>query len=401
MATNERVAPAQTALSRLWRAPGRWFWLGVWLVVFLASLWQYRATLRGDFEDYDWTSGTSKDTRLMLSLAHQPSPLPYFRQALPPVHAFYRPGTVVWFWVEARVLGYRPTAWRVASVALHAAVITLWAILVALAAGSRAPALLAAACFAWRGQHEEVLTWIATQPDLPVAALCLAALLVLWRPRWAWGWRVAVGAALSLIAVFTKESAAALFIFVALTVALWPVREGARRRALAVAGFALVAGAYLLARRMALGELFGALKEGNLPPLRANLHVYLRMIWPPALSLIVFLPSLSLGWMILLTTSFWRVLVQHVVYYGGAAVLLRRAWRPAALFALWILATPLPTLPGLMLGERYAYLPTMGWAALAGLLLWQLGKIAIQAVRTRWGRAGKPTAAPTPNPLAA
>jgi hypothetical protein len=371
--------------SRLWRAPGRWFWLGVWAAVFGASLWQYRGTLGAGFEGYDPGIG-AHDSRMVLRLAREPTPVPYFARTFSPAGAFYRPGSVVWYWTLCRLLGDRPTAWRVFALATHAAAATLLAILLSMIAGSRAPGVLAAGWFVWRGEHWEVITWLAAQVDTAMAALCLAALVALWREQWNWRWRVAGSSLLALMALLTKESAVAVLAFIAATAPLWPISRGPRARALALGAFGLAGAIYLAARVAALGALTPAPQTAVQPPMGANLHAYLHLAWPPAAWIRAF-PPLSLGWMILLVTPFWKCLFDHAVYYGGAVLLLWRAWRPTALFALWILLTPLPALPSLIMGSRYEYLASMGWAALAGLLIWQSGQMAVRFARARRGRA--------------
>ena len=374
----------RSSLSRAWRAPGRWFWRGVWGGAVRASHWQYRATLRGGIEDYDPTRYGWRDSRLAMRMAREEPPWPYFVRPLPPINIYYRPGAVMWYWAGMRLLGERPTAWRVWALAVEATTATLLALLVAVCAGSRAPALLAAAWFVLYGQHFEVLTWIGTQADLPAAALGLGALAVLWRGRWRWRWRVAASSVLLLMGLLTKETATGILLFAVLSAPLWPVPARARDRALAVGAFAFAAALYLAARHAALGELFAGLKQPGLPPLRANLRAFVHLVWPLASAPQVFASSLSLGWILLLTSSLWRLVWLHLVYYGGAALLFWRAWRPTALFGAWVALTPLPALPLLVMGSRYEYLPSMGWGALGGLLLWQAGGAALALARARF-----------------
>jgi len=368
--------------------PGGWFWTGLWCLVVAASLWQYRHTLRASLEEYDPSSATTRDSyRLVVMLPHE-GLLRYATGPFFPTGIYYRPLSAAYFWARHRALGVEPLGWRLVAMAWHAAAVTLLGLLVATCAGSRTPGVLAAGWFAWRGAHSEVVTWIAANPDLVAASMSLASVIVLWRVRWPYWLRVGGAAGLLLGALLTKESAAFMPVFFAATVWLWPVPEGAKRRALALGILAAVSLAYLGVYFSAVGNPAGPAGGSNLPALSSCLRRYAHLMWPPILMLRVFSPCLQLGWLLLLSAALWELVWQHLVYYGGASLLLSRARRAALIFATWLMLAPLPTLHCLSLpDERYLYPASMGWAALAGLLMWQAGRVAATAVRARLATA--------------
>jgi hypothetical protein len=377
------------AFGAAWRMPGRWFWPGVWAIVLLVSLGQYRHTLSGGFQEYDPIKADWADTQLVLSLAREATLLEYFVKPLPRTGIYYRPGTVAWFWVVWRLLGDRPMVWRLLGLAVHAGVATLLGFLVYICAGSRAPGALAALAFALWGTHGQAVSWMACQPDLVASALSIGAIIVLWWDRWPWRTRVPLSVGLFALAILTKEPAAYAPVFVAATAPLWPVRDSARRRVAALGAFFVVGVLYLGVRYHVLGGLVRGVRAPGLLPIAASLRGYARLLWPPMHALLLFLPSLRLGWLLLLTESLWRLVWQHVLYYGGAVLLLWRARRATLIFALWLLISPLPVFHCMLVGDRYMYLPSMGWPALAGLLIWQVGGALRSAAQAHLARPPK------------
>ena len=261
------------------------------------------------------------------------------------------------------------------------------------------PAFAAALLFALLPIHVEATASVVGMAETLAAALGLGALLAYARGQG----RRALAFALWIPAVFTKESAAAL---PALLPFLWRI-EGSplpTRRRIAIEGSAVacVVGAALLARRLVSeGPVF-------IPPIDNPMSLVgpvqrvLSALWVQLLYLLRCLVPLHLA----ADASYREVPLvmgpDDPRAWGGIALLAAAAWlfrcRPGARLpiALWVvpfLATSNLLFPvGTMMGERLAYLPSLG-------LCLGVALAAKQAAGTAGGvaarRAGK-EAAPTP-----
>lgn len=311
---------------------------------------------------------------------------------------YYRPLITLSYRLDRALWGMNPAGYHLTNLLLHLAATLLVYAVARRTLRQTAAAWTAAVLFAVLPAHAEAIGWIQGRVDLLAAALALVALWALLRsqevqgrPGWGWG---GAGALAFFLALLAKESAAPL----PLAWAAWEIAapEPERRRTW-LARFAPLAVAFLaywLLRREILG---------------AGVHFPLGFspLWPRLVALgcvlaeyarILFLPDTTL--------NLHRVLRIHAgpgavaVAAGMAAVLaggLLLAWRhrrdlfPWAAWGPIMLAPPLlfiwyapaPDL-GYFTAERFVYLPSVGWCALAGVLLSR----ALQAQRA----AGLPRA---------
>ena len=293
---------------------------------------------------------------------------------------YYRPLMHVSYVLTHAVAGPRPWAFHLVNVLLHAAVTAL-AFLVArraLAAagsdarGSLAGALAAGLLFASHPIHTEVVAWVACVPDLLVALLALAMLLLHAR-----GTRVTRWAAVACFfaGLFAKETMAV----VPLLLAAWDLAfERPRPRLVEwlrrYAPYPAALAAYLALRFAAISELtpirrhesLGALGYAiNVLPLFAQ-HLRALLVPVPLSAFHVLHPIDSL-----LTPRGAAGAAATAAFVVAAVAAFRRA--PAVFFALATIAAPLlpvlyiPALGENTFAERYLYLPSFGFVLLAGI----------------------------------
>ena len=307
----------------------------------------------------------------------------------------FRPITTLSFALNYALHGRSPAGYHLVNALLHALSSALVVVLArrlleaAKVARAELGALAAGLLFAVHPVHVEALAPIVGRTDLLASCLALAALRLALEP----GWRWKVGAtAVLAVGVLSKESAAvmpALYFLVALTVpaaaglAVAPdVRTGAGRRVLAqVVVVSLAMGLSLVPYFVLRGGAVAPPPASRwFPPSTPTVTVvsaatrvafeYLRMIAlpsflgtdfayaariPPSTQLGAAEGVATLGWMAALGVAVWafrrRPFLSLAVTWGYAALL------PVLHF--------IPI--GVLIAERLAYLPTVGFCVLVGL----------------------------------
>lgn len=139
----------------------------------------------------------------------------------------YRPGVMLTYWVEKRVLGFEsPAPHAVVNIALHAVVVLLlWRIAMRWS-GSRTAAAVAAAIYAVHPVATEVIPNLVGRADLLAAGGVFGALLC-WERSHGRHWLPVIGAAACwAVALLAKESAIVLLGIVAIR-DLWRISEEA------------------------------------------------------------------------------------------------------------------------------------------------------------------------------
>ncbi len=295
---------------------------------------------------------------------------------------YYRPLMHVSYVLTHAVAGLRPWAFHLVNVLLHVAVSVL-AFLVARralsAAGSDARASLAGGLatgllFAGHPIHTEVVAWVACVPDLLVALLAFAMILLHARgtPRA----RVAAVACF-FAGLLAKETMAV----VPLLLAAWDLAfERPRPRVAAwvrrYAPYPVALAAYLAMRFAVISELtpirrhesLGAFGYAiNVLPLFAQ-HLRALLLPVPLSAFHVLHPIDSL-----LTPRGAAGAAATAAFIVAAVAAFRRA--PAVFFALATILAPLlpvlyiPALGENTFAERYLYLPSFGFVLLAGIAI--------------------------------
>ncbi len=334
----------------------------VWPILFLAAVLPYLPTLKVGFLSDDFG----------LAAAARQAAGPVDVMGSDAFRTFYRPLTLLVWWLGEHLWAGSPVGYHMLSVLLHAVNALLVYALGRRLIGSRYGGLMAGLLFALHPLHVEAVSWLAASSDLLCTAFCLLSLLLLEAyveappgPR-----RIALlGGVLAcfLFGLLSKESAAAL----PGVVFLWLlVRPGSvpRGRALLVTGaYAGTLACYVAWRFWALGGVGGyqlPLTFWNTVFPSAPLLMGLEFLFPAH----TILSAEHLGpWL-------WTGLL--VLMAGGALWLLAGLDRvPSGRLLLWIgfvfiMAIPIwvfrwqpsPSLEG----GRFAYLPTLGLAWLFG-----------------------------------
>ncbi len=291
-----------------------------------------------------------------------------------PLQIFYRPVSLLIWWVGIHLWHGSPLGYHLVSLLLHTANTSLLYLLARRYTGSAYAGLMAALLFAVHPFHLEPTLWPAAQPDLLCTLFCLSAMwcvecyLAAPGPR-----RRAVafaGALLAfLLALWSKETAAALPALVVLRLVLVP-RDQRRARALPViAAYAFALCCYFIFRHVMLAEHW-------LGDYRTRLALW-HLLFPST-------PLLLTGQLFfpvhrdLLASLFSPYLLVAAIALMALALLwLMRglefvSWQRLVLYAGYLFVPALPVwTAGLTLGAdmentRYGYLPSVGLALLFG-----------------------------------
>jgi protein O-mannosyl-transferase len=284
---------------------------------------------------------------------------------------YYRPLQFVIYGLIYRVFG--PSAWpfHLLMVSLHALNTALvYSLARRILRGRIAAAWIAGALFAVHPIHTEAVNWIAALPDVLVTTFALAGLRAFALQEAAPNaWQAAIHCAIYLAALLTKETGVMLLPLYAASQRL----QGARRNAAMYAGMLGVFAAYLAMRVHALGGFAPAQQaffhlsaaEFAMSAVVLAARYFAALVWPADLNFFhVFHPS---G--VSLELVFALIALAAIAW----AALRFREQEPVALFAIfWMAAAVAPALNIAGVGqnvfaERYLYLPSVGFALLAGL----------------------------------
>lgn len=369
-------------------APERAWAQGVLLALVAAA---YAGSLFGGFASDDWAMIVDNEAN-MGSLAVVPkfftSPVWAFSNVENGDRSLYRPAWLLWQFLVYGLSGQQPLGWHLANVALHTANVFLVAALVErLVPGvARRDRYLAAALFAVHPALSQSVAWVTGSTDILMTTGFLAGVLSHLRFRDTGRTRhLVLTAVWFAVAVLSKEAA---FVFPAVVIAC-DLCQGAGGRTLRVRAYAAlfgVAGAYLLARTLALQAVLQAgsnlfeISAQSLARLAEYLLLYARFLavpWPVPYYMRHVPEGLAEGYDIGLGAA----VIAGLLY---AAV--RRRTRFPVLWMAFTLAVPL--LLALhdrgQFAVRFLYLPAAGGAVLAAAVLSDL--------RQRWPRAPTPAA---------
>lgn len=335
----------------------------------------------------------------------------------------HRPLTTWTFALDYAAHGLAPLGYHLGNVVAHAAVTAL-VVPVALAVGTPLPAAgLGALLFAVHPIHTEAVASVVGRAELLAAALGLVTLLLARRldgtPRPAAV--VAATAATYALAIASKEHVAALVAVVPLadllladagSLARFRERLAGRRLAL-YAALAAVTVAYLVVRRVALGDLIGA--GGVVAPSRWQ-NPAAGVAWWRRVLTALYLQGRAMGLLVLpvgLTADYsYRTIpvvesiaepraIAGLALVAALAALGVWCWRTGrwrACFWLafaWLVSLPVSNLPfpiGTIFAERALYLPSVAFCVVAGELLalrrgpWLVALIVAAGAIGTWSR---------------
>ncbi|MEW6732256.1 MAG: tetratricopeptide repeat protein [Acidobacteriota bacterium] len=292
---------------------------------------------------------------------------------------YYRPFTRMLFALAYQAFGLRTHYWHLLNVLIYCAVVALAYAIVKRLSASRATAAIGALIFAVHPIHSEAVAWVNCLVETLHALFFLAAFLLylkadaetVARPR-----RIFFLGALTLMAgaLLSKETALCFPILVAGHRFIY-LDTGLVRRVwsaiLVALPFLAVVAAYFVLRYFAYGGTLrivsGLPREVVLLTIPSIILEYLRMmIAPIGLSAVHSVPLVRS----FASLQFWLPLL---LLTAMGLLLWLRASAKVLFAAAWIAVTMLPILnigvftPDLIIQDRYAFLPSLGFAALAAI----------------------------------
>jgi len=298
---------------------------------------------------------------------------------------YYRPMMHLTFYVALRWFAFNPAGYHLASILMHALVSALMYLLIRKWSRDSLIALGAALLFAAHPIHTENVCWISNYPDLEASLFILLGLLIYCsvpgRPTLSKPWRAAAVAGVGgcfFMGLLSKETGIVLPV-VCLSWELFERRKVVqiiRERWTDYVSMTVAFIAYTALRVRALGGIVPYRQMNDLPPgteLYTKVALYYRywekLLWPVQLTAFHKFPASAHWWE-------WRVLagVALLLLTFWATVRLWQARRPEALglliFAFALApAFSLPYGSFNLLGERYLYLPSLGFCWLLSWLL--------------------------------
>ncbi|MGD8240786.1 MAG: hypothetical protein PVH68_19710, partial [Armatimonadota bacterium] len=301
----------------------------------------------------------------------------------PMAYRDYRPVQEVSFAADYAVWGLNPAGYHITSILVHVANAVLLYFLAHRILGSRRGAAFCALLFAAHPVHVEPIVWTGARSALLALLFMLASMLLYLRhiehPRTRPG-AVLHMAALACFALALCSKASALVLPAVLAVYVWRFPVPGRRWAyLALLPFVAIAAA-LFALNQALPE-----QTENVLRLPLRLHlltavgtvgVYLRLlVMPVGLCLVHHFGVPQSAW----DPQVLRALPWGLALLAGIVVAFRRS-RVAFLALAWMLIAMAPVSNLVILGrpiaEPRAYVPSVGFCLLVGLLLLRLPELA-------------------------
>lgn len=305
---------------------------------------------------------------------------------------YYRPLTLITFYLEKQIHDLNPFWVRLANITLHSAIAFLLYFFARSLLKERYAALLAALIFAVHPLHSEAVDFNSARNNLLVCFFILAAYLLHHRSiiQKKFSFAIAGGVCL-LAALFSKESAVAVIPFI-LALEITSLRDQTSRMRISSLIRLLpcisATGCYLLLRWMTLSKL--GLQSGILPGVGASTmqnmyiipdlasrlmnniyiipHYLLTVIRPTALSPLYTIPD-DLNLLALPLFTGWLCIIMMLVW------VLTRGRSPASVFGLlWMIVFWLPVsgiiyFPSTPLADRFLYIPSIGlWLIVADQL---------------------------------
>ena len=300
----------------------------------------------------------------------------------------YRPLTIASYWLQYRVSGAAPAAYHLLNILLFTVCVVAVFELGLPLLRSRGAAVFGAALFAAHPLHVEAVANVVGRAELLAAALGFGACLAVRRERRRRG--IVSAVIMFTAACFCKESALVLLPLIPWYARLCGQDEQRMRFsqiAALVAALAAGAACYLIARGVVLGGSFGAAADPAyyhpenpllfenwfarvLPGLELLGHYLSLLAVPIGLQI-----DYSLGYQ-----DFWRRVysLRGFLFLSIAALFLFVLWRmrrsPAVFFGVWTCAAFALTLNilvpiGTIMGDRLAFLPSVGFTLFAAELL--------------------------------
>lgn len=290
----------------------------------------------------------------------------------PSAQGYYRPIVLLSYAVDHSVWGLNPFGFHLSNIAWHAVATMLVCVLIRKITSSSLAALLGGALFAVHPIHVESVTFISGRTDVIAAAFILCAMIFFLeaRNRGATSFRFFISLLFFVLALLSKEVAVVLPAMLLVYEFTVERRENQRRLVLMHAAFWTVAGTYALVR-------FGLLDIA--PRLHDRLSVQQILYTMPFVladyaRLLLFPFNLCADYAVELRNAatpanLGMLLVAFLFCALVVILVLKRSI--AGFFTAWIVAFLLPVLQivpiSVLKAERFLYVPSVGFCALAGL----------------------------------
>ncbi len=303
---------------------------------------------------------------------------------------FYRPLFLVWFVAIYKLVGLNLLGWHLATLLVHLTVTFLVGRIATRVLQSEAAGGVAALVFGVHPIHIETVTWVSGVTDSLLAVFFCAAFLAWLRSRGSAPQRagfVALALFWYALALLVKEPAVVLplliFGYVAISERDHSTRERATAALRASLPFVLVTVCYLALRARVLHGLTHPMTvlPWKTVVLTAPSLVWFyitHLAWPFRIAALYETPYVTAP-----GAAFWAPLLLSLVVIAAGLAWWQLAHDGAVLFGLWWIVLPL--LPALNIDvflyrelahDRYAYLPSVGFALLVAVALqrWQQGE---------------------------
>jgi Flp pilus assembly protein TadD len=318
------------------------------------------------------------------------------------VSNYYRPLPIAFFGAVRGLFGLSPLAFDVASMVVHVACCLLVYALLKLLLERRAEApngsaswaaCIGALLFTVHPIHVEPVAWASGVMDLLATLFCLGCvwLYAISRRSTAPIAPYAASVVLLALAMLSKETGITAVVLLIAHDVLFRQRETVRALVLRWTPIALVVGAYVLMRIVALGG-FAPLRQeehgfgwaiANIVPIAAT---YLRnLAWPHDLAVLYHLPERTHP-----GDARWIVDACLVAAVAAFAIWFCRKSSVAIFGIIWFAITLAPSLFAAVasdalwkgIGDRYLYLPSVGAAILASTLFaWAIRRSGSHPIR--------------------
>jgi len=366
---------------------------GAWplAVLLLLAVVPYAGILRNDFAYIYDDKAQIIDNPYVHSFGHVREVLTTTVWSFKDTHAptnYYRPIMTIGFLLCYQVFGPLAYGFHLASLLLHAAVVTVLFLFAERLLRDRGAALGVAGLFAIHPIHVESVAWISAVTDLEVTFFCVLTFWCFLKVGEQRGgrrlWMQAAMTLSFLLALLSKEQALTMAFLAVVYEHLYRADRAETAWTEKVGRYGalwLLLGGYILVRLRLLGSLAHAMGWHHLTLLETFLSAFallgqylFKLVWPANLwAFYVFHPSTHLLQAPVLEG------VSALVLCGMVFGALWRNARPASFGILWLLGTLAPVLNARWMGsyvlaDRYFYLPSVGFclvAGWAGAALWR------------------------------
>lgn len=312
----------------------------------------------------------------------------YWTAARGSSYGLYRPLAISSFVIDHAIGGLSPLAYHLDNILIHFLCSVMVYLVLKAVTGRGLPAAFSALIFAVHPVHTEAVTWLSGRAEILCVLLLLMSFWVFLTRRQCAPW-VFISAAVFMLALLAKETAAVLPLIVAVYLLLYDAEGGRRERLVRLAKalwpFAVALLVYLLIRSYVLAEYQtppeSTVPLHDFPPYQRPLTMitaffhYIRLgLVPTGLSAFYYF-----------FTSSWLdyTVVAVLLLAAGLAVFSRklaRNHRDASFGMSVFLVSLLPVsniVPsGIIMSERAMYLPSLGICLLLGLAFSRLAGLA-------------------------